>query len=177
MNWEAVGAIAEVVGVIAIFVSLVYVAVQIRQNTQQAARNVEANELAAFERNIESGNRLRELLILHPEVTELLVKGNVSYRNLNSTEKVRFGLLLRNIFAGIQGAYVRQLAIGHDPLGFDSSALVVDDLIQHPGVREWLNRNNPDWRPEFREFVCQRLALIEQGDSVTPAAAAGDDTQ
>ncbi len=170
MNWEAVGAIAEVVGVIAIFVSLVYVAVQIRQNTQQAARNVKANELAAFERNIESGNRIRELLILHPEVTELLVKGNASYRDLDSTEKVRFGLLLRNIFAGIQGAYIRQLAIGHDPLGFDSSAMVVDDLVQHLGVREWLDKNEPDWRPEFSEFVRQRVASIIEQDSQTPAA-------
>jgi hypothetical protein len=177
MNWEAVGAIAEVVGVIAIFVSLVYVAVQIRQNTQQAARSVKANELAAFERNIESGNRMRELLIMSPEITELLVKGSASYGDLGSTEKLRFGLLLRNIFSGIQGAYVRQLTIEHDPLGFDSSALVVDDLVRHPGVREWLDKNEPDWRPEFREFVCRRVALIEQGDSVTPAAVAGDDTQ
>jgi hypothetical protein len=172
MNWEAVGAIAEVVGVIAIFVSLVYVAVQIRQNTQQAARNVEANQLAAFERNIESGNRIRELLILHPEVAELLVNGTASYRNLNSAEKVRFGFLLRNIFSGIHGAYIRQLTIEHDPLGFDSSALVVDDLLRHPGVREWLNKNDPDWRPEFRDFVRQRLALIEREDA---AASAADD--
>ena len=63
MNWEAVGAIAETIGVIAILVSLVYVAIQIRQNTRQNALNVEATQLAAFERNIESGNRIRELLI------------------------------------------------------------------------------------------------------------------
>jgi hypothetical protein len=170
MNWEAVGAIAEVVGVIAIFVSLVYVAVQIRQNTQQAARSVEANELAAFERNIESGNRIRELLILHPEITELLIKGSASYRDLDSAEKVRFGFLLRNIFSGIQGAYVRQLTIEHDPLGFDSSALVVDDLVRHPGVREWLDKNEPDWRPEFSEFVRQRAASFAERDSEIPAA-------
>jgi hypothetical protein len=175
MNWEAVGAIAEVVGVIAIFVSLVYVAVQIRQNTQQAARNVAANELAAFERNIESGNRIRELLILHPDLTELLMNGNASYRHLSSTDKVRFGLLLRNIFSGIQGAYIRQFTLGHDPLGFDSSALVVDDLLQNQGVREWLQRNEPDWRPEFREFVSQRMAMIAQRESEAPSAAAGDE--
>ena len=49
MNWEALGAISEAVGVIAIFVSLVYVAMQIRQNTQQVSRSIEANQLAAFE--------------------------------------------------------------------------------------------------------------------------------
>jgi hypothetical protein len=33
MDWDALGAIAEAVGAIAIIVSLVYVAAQIRQNT------------------------------------------------------------------------------------------------------------------------------------------------
>ncbi len=107
MNWEAVGAIAEASGAIAIFVSLVYVAAQIRQNTQQFARSVEANQLAAFERNIESGNRIRELLILNPDLTELLLRGFRSYAGLSAAEKMRFGMLMRNIFSEMQGAYVR----------------------------------------------------------------------
>lgn len=35
MNWDAISAIAEVVGVIAVVVSLVYLAVQVKQNTSQ----------------------------------------------------------------------------------------------------------------------------------------------
>ena len=35
MDWDAVGAIAEVIGVIAVVVSLVYLAIQVRQNTAQ----------------------------------------------------------------------------------------------------------------------------------------------
>ncbi len=35
MDWDAIGALAEVVGVIAVVVSLVYLAVQVRQNTAQ----------------------------------------------------------------------------------------------------------------------------------------------
>ncbi len=34
MNWEAIGAIGEVLGAIAVLVTLLYLAVQIRQNTQ-----------------------------------------------------------------------------------------------------------------------------------------------
>ena len=69
MNWLALGAVAESIGAAAIFISLIYVAIQIRQNTDQLALSVRATELAAFERNIESGNGIRELLILHPELT------------------------------------------------------------------------------------------------------------
>jgi len=158
MNWIALGAIAETVGVIAIFVSVIYVAVQIRQNTREISRSIEETRLAAFERNITSGNRAREMLILNPDLSEVFLTGLRKYQNLNPSEKFRFGMLLRNLFSELQGAYVRQLSVEHDPLSFEGTAGVVDDLIRNAGVREWLAKNAPDWRPEFREFVEQRLA-------------------
>ncbi len=162
MNWEAIGAIAEAISVIAIIVSLVYVAIQIRQSTLQLSRGVEATHLAALERNIDAGNRMRELLILHPELAQLFLKGMGSYQNLETSEKFRFGMLLRNIFSEFQGAYSRQLSLAHDPLNFEFSAKVIDEILINPGVREWLDRNTPDWRPAFRTFVESRLEAIKQ---------------
>ncbi len=162
MNWEALGAIAEAAGVIAILISLIYVAARIRQNTKQFMRNAEANQLAAFERNIESGIRTRELLILNPELAQLLLKGFESYTKLEKLDKFRFELLLRNLFSAMQGAYVRQLAVAHDPLEFEGNARILDEILVHPGTREWLGRNSPDWRPAFREFVDERVAVVER---------------
>ncbi len=162
MNWEAVGAIAESVGVIAIFMSLVYVAVQIRQNTRQFSRSVEANQLSAFERNIETANHIRELLILHPNLAQLLLSGFESYSQLEASEKFRFGMLLRNIFSAMQGAYIRQLSVEHDPQKFEGSQRMLDEILLNPGVREWLEENEPDWRPEFRKLVDLRLEAIKQ---------------
>jgi len=162
MNWEAVGAIAEAIGVIAILVSLVYLAVQIRQSTEQFTRGVEATELAAFERNIESGNHLREILILHPELAELMMKGFKGYEGMDRAEKFRFGLLLRNMFSGMQGAYIRQLSVKHDPIEFEGTARVIDELLTYRGTREWLDTTTPDWRPEFRKLVDERLVLIKE---------------
>ncbi len=34
MNWEAIGAIGEILGALAVFVTLIYLAVQIKQNTR-----------------------------------------------------------------------------------------------------------------------------------------------
>ena len=162
MNWEAVGAIAESVGVIAIFLSLVYVAVQIRQNTRQYSRSVEANQLSAFERNIEAANHIRELLILHPNLTQLMLSGFESYSELDALENFRFGMLLRNMFSATQGAYIRQLSLEHDPQDFEGSQRVLDEILRNPGVREWLEENEPDWRPAFRKLVDLRLEAIKQ---------------
>jgi hypothetical protein len=36
MNWEAIGAIGELIGAVVVVVSLVYLAAQVRQDTEQA---------------------------------------------------------------------------------------------------------------------------------------------
>jgi len=73
-------------------------------------------ELGGIWSNIESGNRMRESLILHPDIAQLLLSGFDSYSNLAAAEKFRFGMLLRNIFSAMQGACIRHLSVEHDPL-------------------------------------------------------------
>lgn len=46
MNWDAVGATAEILGAIAIFASLIYLAVQIRESTNQASAQMHQNVAA-----------------------------------------------------------------------------------------------------------------------------------
>ena len=55
MNWEAIGAIGEIVGAIAVVATLGYLATQIRQNT----RSVRASAYQAAQRDIEASIPLR----------------------------------------------------------------------------------------------------------------------
>ncbi len=36
MNWEAIGAVGEIVGALAVVLSLIYLAIQVRQNSNMA---------------------------------------------------------------------------------------------------------------------------------------------
>ena len=47
MNWEAIGAISEMIGALAVVVSLIYLAFQIRQNTNQLEHNERASIAAS----------------------------------------------------------------------------------------------------------------------------------
>ena len=38
---------------------------------------------------------------------------------------------------------------------------MLDEILQRRGVQEWLQTNDPDWRPEFRDLVDQRLAVVK----------------
>ncbi len=158
MNWEAINASAEMVGAIAVFISLVYLAVQVRQSTGMISSNLELSRLAAFEQNVQAGNAARDAFILNPEVAGLFLTGCRGLEQLTEVQRFRFLMLLRNLFSSMQGAYVRQLTLTHDPDEFSGTASVIDELLANPGIRQFVRGQSHDWRPEFRELVEQRLA-------------------
>ena len=108
MSIQEWAALAEIIGAVAVVASLIYLAVQVRQNTHEISLSLKSTELAAFERNVESGIRIRELFILNPEVLQLYARGGQSFEDLDDNEKLRFDMVLRNVFSALQGAYVRR---------------------------------------------------------------------
>jgi len=170
MSIQEWAAIAEIVSAVAVVASLIYLAVQIRQNTNGLSMSLRSTELAAFERNVEAGNRIREIFILNSDVSELYARGLKSYADLGDSDRMRFGMVLSNVFSALQGAYVRQLAYGNDPANFAGSERTLDSLIRRRGVRDWLSRNNPDWRPQFAEMVQRRVKIFEDAAENAPAA-------
>lgn len=159
-DWGAVG---EIIGAIAVVASLVYLALQIRQNTQQIAHSIETERVASLGRNIQAANRLRELFIRDRVIAELYLAGVEDFDALKGADKFRFELLLRNIFTEFQGAYIRNLSFGHDPDDFSGGGRMIDSILKHKGVRRCLEQAQTDWRPEFREFVEARIASIDGG--------------
>lgn len=158
MSIQDWGAIGEIIGALAVVASLIYLAVQIRQNTRQISLSLESSKLAAFEQSVESGNRARELLITNTELAELLLKGFADYKSLPPTDKFRCNMLFRNLFSAIQGGYIRQLTVGGDPEQLEGIKKPLDALLQNPGTHQWLEDVDVDWRPEFAEFVAERVA-------------------
>ncbi len=81
MNWNAISAIADVIGVIAIVVSLIYVSVQIKQNTKVA-------RAATRQAISESTENLGSDLISNGEIAEIFVK-HLSGKELSPVENLR----------------------------------------------------------------------------------------
>ena len=66
MNWEAAGAIGEIVGALAVFITLAYLAVQIRQNTgavRAAALDSSVNALATVRAKIHDSGELTDIYL------------------------------------------------------------------------------------------------------------------
>jgi hypothetical protein len=162
VNWDAIGAIGEVVGAVGVIATLGYLAVQIRQNNVHLAENAKISRLGALESNAKSANQFRELLLTNPDLSELYARGCESYSALDSAERPRFGMVLRNMFQTSQIAHARYLAFRHDPDGYAGAERYIESLLRRKGIREWLDDVETDWRPEFRALV---QSITERIDS------------
>ena len=83
MNWEAISAIAEAVGTVGIIASLIYVAIQIRQNT----RGTRIETFESANRGVQEQHRT---LIVAPDLLRLFLAGHASYDDLGTKDRIRF---------------------------------------------------------------------------------------
>ena len=85
MNWEAISAICEVVGSIAVVLTLIYLAVQIRQNTH-------SDQSTALEGTVNTAIANRQAIYESAEMTNIINRGMRDHEDLDEDELFRFRL-------------------------------------------------------------------------------------
>ena len=86
MNWEAIGAIAELLGALGVIGSLIYVGNQVRGSivaSSVAAKLSATQMLAAFQ----------DTMLQNPELAVLMVRGRSSYEELSGEDRLLFSTL------------------------------------------------------------------------------------
>ncbi len=99
MTLEDLGNIGEFIGAIAVVLSLVYLAVQIRQNTN-AVRS------GTHQATLDAAQRINNALMQYPEFASLLVKANTDYESLTRDERVRFAAFADQYFETWQTSFL-----------------------------------------------------------------------
>ena len=87
MNWEAISAIGQIVGALAVVISLIYLAREIRSNARSA-------RLAS----VDTLNRWLGELVEHPHLSELYYRGIHDFESLKGADLVRFSSLMGQLF-------------------------------------------------------------------------------
>jgi hypothetical protein len=130
MNWESVGAIAEVIGVVAIFVSLVYLAVQVRQSNQIARAEAERDILQSWMHGLEG-------LVDSDRTTEFFLKGLADFDGLSPVEKTRLSYRLAQLNMVYIAALENERKGLIAPRLVNSFGDVVFSYVTTPGGRQW----------------------------------------
>ena len=134
MNWNAVSAIAEVVGLIAVVISLVYLAIQVKGNTQQLERAAQANRTQNWQAVADNFNIWRQMLAM-PGNADIWIRGINDLSDLNHKERVQFNNMANSVFWS--GWFMYHIQRNEGLMG-DVNANAYRDLFRHPGLREWI---------------------------------------
>ena len=137
VNWDAVGAIGEVVGALAVVLTLIYLSIQTRQNTK-AVRHASARGVQ------EDANAWRFRIVESPEVSELFRTGLRDPESLSANDKYRFRMFLDAL-------------VFHWEHAIDSGESIpkvnITRTLRQPGGAWYWSRAKDLLSPEFVEYV------------------------
>ena len=146
MDWEAIGAIGEIVGAVAVIATLIYLAIQIKDSAR-AARSAAVTDattaMQAFYQELGS----------NPQTSKLFLEGMTSPEPLSEQAQFQFLMILHSSFLGFQRSYLLAhegtLDVGlRDSIG---TAIVATNHL--PGLRLYWNRRKAFFQPEFVDWV------------------------
>jgi hypothetical protein len=144
VNWDAVGAIANLVAAIGVLVSLIYLALQVRQNTQwlrQQAFQLGTNEVRRWAAHFTGST----------EVAELYIRGQKGFASLTPPERLRFTMLIFEI-CSIWATY--QEHNEQDFLGLRQSAEdTIANWIRQGWFVGWYAQTSHMFSPNFKQFA------------------------
>lgn len=133
MNWDAISAVAETVGTIAVLITLMYLAVQLRIGNKQ-------REIEALRHNWDGLNRMCELFGESTEKASIVNRGRQSIESLSPEECLVFEFLHIRALNTIEGWYMQLMDTS--PPGkyrdqqLENIAGVIVYMFNYPGALE-----------------------------------------
>ena len=152
VSWDAVGAVAELLGALGVIVSLGYLARQVRQNT----RSVRA---AAYQSWFASYDSFSNLLLGDPGLDELLHRAASDPDGLTLDERRRFLGLLRRGFRQFESLFYQHREGMIDRDLFEGWFAIYARSAQGPMFKEFWQADQSIFSAAFREFVNERFAV------------------
>ena len=146
MSWEAIGSIGEVVGAAGVLASLIYLAVQIRQNTLLMRGTIRQQLTTASQEN----------MYHWAECADVVAKLR-SGADLEMEERLRLNQMCRAMFRGWANyAYQHQIGL-LDSSEWGGMAVTIRNLLASP----WMLKEWEAMREEFSEnFVTEVETII-----------------
>jgi hypothetical protein len=145
MNWEAIRTISEVVGALAVVLSLVYVGVQIRQNTRQvkvATHDGTTRDFRQFTRQM-----------LASGLTQVFARGLEDHASLSEEQKLEFAFMMYDVFKAFENVHYHYL---HGTLGEDAWAgwrRFIASYASAPGAQHYWGVRKDIFTQDFQRFV------------------------
>jgi hypothetical protein len=146
MNWEATGAIAELLGAIGVIASLIYLATQMRQNTR-------ATRASTYQQFSDSLNGIMMAAGENPQREQAVLLGMADFSQLSEEDAFRFIYWITGVTHAFDNAHYQYRVGMLDEDRWQKHYADVRSIFQIPGVAQWWRVGPPNVSPEFRALV------------------------
>ena len=153
---QILGNFGEFLGAIGVVITLAYLALQVRQNTQ-------ATQAASHHAITDSLNHGNIAMASDPELTQIYLTGMTDRASLSEVERQRFDSLFLAyfhvfdtlFFSSSNGTGAHSLLLAEEK-GFSH-------LMNLPGIKAWWKDNPFAFSPEFRSYM-ESFRLTDEGN-------------
>jgi hypothetical protein len=146
MNWDAIGAAGEIVGALAVVVSVAYLAVQIGKQTTES-RLTASRELSTL--YLQCLSPLRD----DKELLSIYLKAVQDYEGLPREEQFRMSIFIQQAMRMFEQHYLHIQQQKVDQTFVDSINLSFEEWLTFPGIQRWWELSGDMFVPKFRDHV------------------------
>jgi len=132
MNFSEWSGVAEIVSAIGVTITLIYLAIQVRQNTRQEEFQSLQSAIQLFLNNFDQATRTKE-------GAEIFRNGLIRFNDLPASEQAVFHSKMHALLHGFHGVWILH-KVGTLP-EYELLAMrrILTELILSPGGRQWWN--------------------------------------
>ena len=146
MNWEMLSAIGQAVAAIGVIPSLIYLAVQIREQNKERRRAGINILTAQWSDLVKTGQESRDF-------AEFFLRGIRSFDGLDAPDKLRFSAFFTRYARNCEGMFIYYRDGALEKALWDEVERTMIDYFAYTGVREWWATRKHWLTDEFRAVV------------------------
>jgi hypothetical protein len=147
VNWEAAGAVGEIIGALGVILSLAYLGSQIRTQNRQS-------RVAAVTEWTTQWNSFLVSFAENPNLAELWTRGVNDFSSLSQTEVVQFSSQCGRLFRVGESLYDQYRQGRFDPKTWRGVKRTLEDVARFRGAKEW-------WPTRAHWYSDEFVALVQ----------------
>ena len=146
MNWDAIGAVGEIIGAIAVVASLVFVGFQLRQNTTAMKLASTNDVMGDLEKKLDqvSGNEV---------LADLVFRGVPDPDSLSAFDRYRFTLICQSTYFYFAKTHYQYRSGTLEPEVWEAVHSQLTNFINSPGMAQYWKNHGHNFPKPFREYI------------------------
>ena len=150
MNWDAIGAVGEIIGAIAVVGSLIFVGVQLRLNTREMKLSSTNELMAQLEAKLSA-------VAENEEMASLLFRGVPDPESLEGLDYYRFTIICQSTYFYMARAHYQFRAGTIEPEMWETLHSQLTNIMNAPGMKTYWENHGWNFPANFREYIAHEV--------------------